>query len=274
MRKNQKNIYRYIYKVFFLNFLFRNYFQQGFSFDENFLSIYQMKKYFKKVGININLNEADNKNRSTPTIYYSNHPTFLDPLFVTYVEQTFDASFVAFSFNQFVFPFLKDNLIPVATRPKIKGVNPLIYLMLKLIKKIENFDQDEISKINKKVVPLVTKSLSKKKPVLMFPTSVGKYWQDGMGFIVNDFVKNQSEKKLLFKPIFIEGVSAPQLVIHGWKRILGIKTELEIKVVRGKVFDLTELKENNLFLIENSKKRAKAIKKFLEKKYREEFHLD
>ena len=101
--------------------------------------------------------------------------------------------------------------------------------------------------------------------------AVGDKWFDGIGYLVNDFVKKKPQKKLLLKPLFVEGPSPIKMIIHGWKLILGIKSNIKVDIINGQTIDLKLLKSEGLFDINDPKKRAKAIKEFLKKRYEKEF---
>jgi len=272
----KQNFWRWLYKFIFLDIVHGGFFHQKEKPDfSTATSTNDLKSFFKEIGIEIFLDKKKSKEdlSNTSTLIYSNHPTSFDPLMIVVAENLEKVKIVSVLVNKLFFPFYEDRIIPVASTCTTPRLSPGV-LQTRVAEKAENFTKDEAEKTNHTVPELAVQSLVQKTPVLIFPPGATNQWHDGIGFIVDEFVRKNPTKKLNFQPLHVSGTTTVGMLWHGWKSLFGFKKPLQMKITRGKNFDLSFLKKEKLLDIEDKKTRAKAIRAFLEEKYSKEFEKE
>jgi hypothetical protein len=263
-----------IYKFLFLDFWHRKFFNSEIKpQEEDFSDDKLIEEYFKELNLKvfgfdvIKKEKVAFKKQSNPTIFYVNHPSSLDALFVFYFLKRIDPIFISFAHNSLFFKFLESRTIPVAARQRSK-VNDLLGMKLKLAAVLEDFDKEQSKTNNKLVVGKAVKQLAAGRSIVIFPSGGFGDWKDGIGFIIGQYYDENPTKDLFLQPLKMTSFGEAKSVYHGMLHTLGIKIKSVVKIKVLPETSLSELNKLNFFKEKDKKKRAKAIKKYLEDNYK------
>jgi hypothetical protein len=259
-----------IYRLLFLDIWHRRFFNLPVNPEHVDFTKRQKDTYLSLLNLQIKvvnyLNQPVVSLPKTPTLYYGNHPSSLDALFTYFVLLEKRPWFVSYLHNMLHFKFLSSRTIPVGARFVSKNLTPL-GLKMKLASRLENMSDDECRVMNRLVPNLVAKKLLAGEDVVIFPSGGWGNWQDGIGFALNEVYQKNPDFDLRLQPIKIISFREIHSVIHGWLHIFAIKIPGTIKVKFGKTKKLSDLNGQVFMRNEETKNKAKGIRKWLEDDY-------
>jgi hypothetical protein len=262
-----------LYKLIFLDLWHHQFFHSEMKPQQVAFSDQELASYLSELNIKIEGKDGqksvDFKEDQPLTLFYADHPSSLDALFIFAFLKKVDPIFVSFLHNVLHFAFLEKRMIPVAAYFKAKQWN-LLGMKMKFARSIENLSEKEAQAINKKVVPSVLETLDKGRSVIIFPSGGWGKWQDGIGFVVDKYYQKNPQGKLTLQPLKIKSFREIHSVCHSLCHWLGIRVKGKITIAVGEQYQLPDFakKHSEIFLITDKKQRAKAIRAYLEEAYR------
>lgn len=260
-----------LYRLLFLDIWHRRFFNLPLNPEITNFSDQQKNQYIGALNLKIKAIDLFNQPLSrlpkTPTLYYGNHPSSLDALFVYFVLFSKKPWFVSYLHNMLHFKFLSKKTIPVGASFVSQNFSPL-GLKMKLACRLENMSDDECRTMNRSVPSLVAEKLLAGEDVVIFPSGGWGNWQNGIGFALNEVYEKKPNFDLRLQPIKIISFREIHSVIHGWLHIIGIKIPGTVKVKFGPAKNLSDLNEQIFMKNEEVKDKAKGIRKWLEEDYR------
>lgn len=260
-----------LYKLLFLDIWHRRFFNLSIKPQLVDFTEQQKNEYLKSLKIEVL--SVDKKNQSleffpdSPTLFYGNHPSSLDALFVHFVLFARRPWFVSFLHNQLHFAFLKNKTIPVSAYFAAQKFT-LLGMKMQLARRLENLGEAESKKMNLEVANLVAKKVLQKDDVVIFPSGGWGRWQDGIGFALDIIYEKNPSFKLNLQPLKIVSFRELHSVIHGWLHVLGIKVNGKVKIRFGQTKTLQEMGKQSFMKLNDRKMRARAIRSWLEDDYR------
>ncbi|MDH5533167.1 MAG: 1-acyl-sn-glycerol-3-phosphate acyltransferase [Candidatus Pacebacteria bacterium] len=261
-----------IYKLIFLDFWHHQFFHSKIRPQDSDLNGDQLDEYLKDLGLlvkGIDINDGKEvifTDDHPTTLFYADHPSTLDALYFYTLLRHVKPYFVSFIHNKLHFKFLGRKMIPVAAYFKSQQLSPL-GMKLRFARRIEDMDEVQAREMNSQVVPIAVEKLSRGESVIIFPSGGWGEWQDGIGFIISQFHQKYPNKELIIQPLKMKSFGEFHSVIHGFLRMLGIKTTAVVQILVGHRFLLSKLSKEVIFQTENEKQRAKSIRTFLKKTY-------
>lgn len=268
--KNQGWVWR-VYKFIFLDFWHRRFFHLPIEPRTVDFSAKQKDEYLKSLNLKITLLDKDRsllKNLPpTPTLYYGDHPSTLDALFVYFALFSKQPWTVSFLHNKLHLAFLKNRTIPVGARFTAQEPTPL-GLKMKLACRLEDLSAEECLAMNRAVPEVVTDKLLSGQDVVIFPSGGWGDWQDGIGYALDNLYQKQPNFQLTIQPFKLISFRELHAVLHGWLHILGWRVKGEVKIKFGQSHDLKQIKNLPAMKSSDKKSRAKAIRAWLENDYR------
>lgn len=260
-----------LYKLLFLDLWHRRFFNLEIKPQEADFSDKQRKDYLNSLNLeveSIGLDKLPLRNLpESPTLFYGNHPSSLDAMFVHFALFSRKPWFVSFLHNQLHFEFLRKRTIPVSAIFAAKKLTPL-GMKMKLASRLESLDTDDSRKMNQAVPTLVAEKIFKKEDVVIFPSGGWGKWQDGIGFALDLIYEKNPKFNLNLQPIKIISFRELHSVIHGWLHVLGLKVGGKVKIHFGQTKTLQEMGAQSFMKMKDKKLRAKAIRAWLEEDYR------
>jgi len=213
-----------IYKLFFLDGLFSFYFKK-----HNLGQVKTSREYWQDLGIEI---EA-NLDRQLPesVILYANHKSWFDPLFIAAIVDK-KWKVVATNINTRVFEKWSAQMIGVPSQSLVKVGVPA-WPKHWLAAQVENFNQDGMKQTRRRVVEQATAHLEEKGSIMIFPTGGSGKWAHGLANLAIGI--RDVDVKPNFWPVKISGVSEWQLIQHGWKKLLGLNSQVKVELKFGQV---------------------------------------
>lgn len=259
-----------IYKLVFLDVWHRKFFNSQIKPQEDFLEGNQLKKYLDELNVQV-IGFKEGKQYSfdvnqPPTLFFANHPSTLDALFTYKLLQKVNPYFVSFIHNKYHFKFLEKRMIPVAAFFAAEKIN-LLGMKMRLAKRLENLNENEAHEINRKVPSEAVKLLSQGKSVVIYPSGGWGRWQDGVGFIIVEYLKQNPGNELILQPLKSKSFREIHQVIHGLMHCLGIKVLAKVKIEVGDQYFISEIGKK-FSDINDEKSKAKAITICLEEEYK------
>jgi len=264
-----------IYKLLFLDIWHRRFFNlpiQTLQPQSADFSLKEKEEYLKQ--LNLYISCLDEKNHqidklpTSPTLFYGDHPSSLDAMFVYFALFGRKLWFVSFLYNQLHFKFLKNRTVPVASRFAAQKITPL-GMKMKLSSRLENLDEKMAREMNLQVPEVVADKIFKKEDVVIFPSGGWGKWQDGIGFALDLIYEKNPNFNLNLQPIKIVSFREIHSVLHGWAQFFGFKVGGVIKIRFGQNKTLTEMGKQSFMKLKDRKQRAKAIRAWLEEDYRQ-----
>ena len=144
-----------------------------------------------------------------------------------------DFKLVATKMNQIIFPGLAASVIPVASRRLIAGWGGR---SLKAIadSSIEQISSAEANQMNRQVISLAVATLQENKKLIIFPDGgLGRGWKNGLGFIIEEYFKNNPQRKLYLQPVYFSGVREADLMKKNFLKLLGFDHQLTSQIKFG-----------------------------------------
>lgn len=259
-----------LYRFLFLDLWHRRFFHLKHKPDLVDFTDAQKNEYLQELNLSLKLVDKNNQPidalPKTPTLYYGNHPSSLDALFVYFALFKKKPWIVSFIHNQLHFAFLKKHTIPVGAKMAAKKITPL-GLKMKLACRLEKLSDDECRQINLGVPAEVAQKLLNGQDVVIFPSGGWGKWQDGIGFAIDLLYQQNRGAKINLQPLKIVSFREVHSVLHGWMHIFGFKIPGVVRLRFGDKKQLNDLDSLGLDLIADSKMRAKKIRAWLESDY-------
>lgn len=258
------------YRFLFLDLWHRRFFHLQHKPDLVDFTSTQKDEYLQELNLSLKLVDKNsqliNELPKSPTLYYGNHPSSLDALFVYFALFKKKPWIVSFIHNQLHFSFLKKRTIPVGAKLAAKKITPL-GLKMKLACRLEKLSDEECRQINLGVPAEVVQKLLKGQDVVIFPSGGWGKWQDGIGFAIDLLYQQNQNAKINLQPLKIVSFREAHSVLHGWLHIFGFKIPGVVKIKLGDKKKIKDLSLLDLDSIADSKIRAKKIRSWLEADY-------
>ncbi len=261
-----------IYKLLFLDLWHRRFFNLSIRPQDTDFSLSEKEEYLQQ--LNLSIVCVDGKNHqldrlsASPTLFYGDHPSSLDAMFVYFALFGRKLWFVSFLHNQLHFKFLKSRTIPVASRFAAQKLTPL-GMKMRLASRLENLDEKMAREMNFNVPEVVADKVFKKEDVVIFPSGGWGKWQDGIGFALDLIYRKNPSLSLNLQPIKIVSFREIHSVLHGWAQVFGFKVDGVVKIRFGQHKTLAEMGKQGFMKQKDQKLRAKAIRAWLEEDYRQ-----
>lgn len=259
-----------IYQLLFLDLWHRRFFNLSLKPQNIDFSKQQKDEYLKSLKIQIE--SVDQGGRlienlpPSPTLFYGDHPSSLDAMWVYFALFGRKLWFVSFLHNQLHFLFLKNRTIPVAAWFAAQKLTPL-GIKMRLASRLENLNEVGAKKMNLTVPELVREKIFQGDDVVIFPSGGWGKWQDGIGFALDLIYEKNPNLSLSLQPLKIFSFREIHSVLHGWSHVFGFDIEGKVRIRFGEAKTLSELGKQSFMQLKDRKQRAKAIRAWLEKDY-------
>lgn len=250
------------YRLIFIDFLFRYYFHDLKLTEIS--SQTELHKFFERAGIIIKVVGSPPASIKSPSLLISNHNTWFDAIIIFSVVGGENSKLWAAAINQQVFVGFKEKLIPVSSSGLIKQSFPG---NLKAILATAAEATKNVKEMNTNAIVMGIDQLESNQNLLVFPSGGTNNWFPGVGYICAHFIENKTiQKDIYIRNIYLSGVSEFDLIWHGFKRKIGIPSQLVVKFKLKKSFRLSDVSQE-FAKSENKKDEAKQITKTLQQKY-------
>jgi hypothetical protein len=260
-----------VYKLLFLDIWHHQFFHCKLKPQEVDFTDQELSDYLDELNLSIKGYQGSQEVKFTDkqpvTLFYANHPSTLDALYVYVLLKKVDPFFVSFLHNELHFKFLKKRTIPVAAYFKSQEPN-VLGLKMKFAKAIEAMDKDQARRMNKQVSQKAVQKLAQGKSVVIFPSGGWGKWQDGIGFIINQFYEQYPKRELVLQPLKTKSFGEIHSVLHGLLHCMRIKVPGKVRIKVGKKILLSQLLKNEIPQTNDLKQKAKSIRFYLEDNYK------